>query len=535
MAQPTLPSPSQRLPFAAVFLATVGWLVFSAVAPPLPGGTDIFFFKDAGANLAVGHGFTSRLTYGNPTFDRVLYAHYPPGYALLFGVYSELVGVGLKQNAIFNMGIAALAHVLGCAALAVRATFKLTRGLTILVCVTLPLGFSGGAYDRPDTLGLALGLAALVLLGQKVTPLHFFFAAILCGTAAVVSPIGGLLCVLAIALLWASDCILPGHDRDWPSFPILVGLAVVGFLIAPLLAVYLLMQLEPTAISRFLGVLTGAGTELQTGGGYFLALLHGDWRTWSGALRAYADLPALVALAKLVLVLGSVIAFFGLAAMRSRNWLLLIPCGGFVMFAAIPITISPYQTNYVLIVAGLLLALFSIASSRLEGNCATGRSVALAVAFIGMTICSAPDFARNLVMNAHLAPSLARMRATVAALAQVEGRERLVAVSPQGYMLFKEAGFDVVNLWPGLDHVDNRARVPLVALGFIGSGDPLRPQYPPWWKEGDYELLYWPQLPQRATIFGHGISNSSFTWEHAVYRRRDMRHNPSKAPPVLKP
>ncbi|TAK86023.1 MAG: hypothetical protein EPO20_09525 [Betaproteobacteria bacterium] len=510
-----LPDRGMRLPLAAVLLATAGWLIFGAFAPPLPGYTDIFLFKDAGANLALGNGFTSRLTYGNPTFDRVGYAFYPPGYPFLFGVYSKLVGVGVAQNAAFNTGIAALAHIFGWAALAMGAASMLKRGLLVLVCLTLPLGFSACAYDRPDTLGLALGLGALLLLCQSAAPLRLFFSAILCGVAVVVSPPAGALSALAIVLLWASDRLPPGRDRRWPPFPLIGAPAVAGFLIAPSLAVYLLMQLDPTAITRFLGVLPEPGR-------FFMALVDGDWRTWSGGLRTQiAAEPARLGIASLAFVLGSGMVFFTLAAMRSRNWSLLIPCGGLVLFVAVPLTISPSQPSYVPIATGLLLALFSIASSRLEGAYATGRSVALVVAFVGMTILNAPTFARILVMNANLGPSLARMRIVISDLQHSEEGERLVAVAPQGYMLFKEAGFDVVNFWPGLDDAENRARIPLFALSFIGSGDALRPQYPPWWNEADYELVYWPHLPQRATVFGREVGNSSITWEHAVYRRRD--------------
>ena len=64
------------------------WVIIDGyLIPPTFGGTDIYYFKDPGINLAEGLGFTSRFTFGNPTFEYSVYSQYPPLYPLLFGIF----------------------------------------------------------------------------------------------------------------------------------------------------------------------------------------------------------------------------------------------------------------------------------------------------------------------------------------------------------------------------------------------------------------------------------------------------------------
>ena len=110
------------------------------------------------------------------------------------------------------------------------------------------------------------------------------------------------------------------------------------------------------------------------------------------------------------------------------------------------------------------------------------------------------------------------------------GREReavqlggnFIAVSPELYMLFKEQGLEVVSWYgPYVDEPWARKRIAFFALEYYGTGDPLRPMFPAFWEAKNYELVYEPRLPQLATLLGRPISNSSVTWEAALYRSRE--------------
>jgi hypothetical protein len=79
------------------------WFFVDAfILPPNFGGTDIYYFKDAGINFAQGLGFVTRVTFGNPTFEYQAYSQYPPLYPLLFGVFVELFGISTLTNQVFN-------------------------------------------------------------------------------------------------------------------------------------------------------------------------------------------------------------------------------------------------------------------------------------------------------------------------------------------------------------------------------------------------------------------------------------------------
>jgi hypothetical protein len=80
-------------------------------------------------------------------------------------------------------------------------------------------------------------------------------------------------------------------------------------------------------------------------------------------------------------------------------------------------------------------------------------------------------------------------------------------------------------VYPLLSDPEIRRPIVFYALNYDGSGDAFQPQTPPWWDENDYELLFKPNLPQRVTLFGQVISNSSITWENAIYETRPAKQN----------
>src|ERR1700691_4363774 len=92
----------RRASWVTLGVFAVAWFCVDALlVPPGFGHTDIYYFKDSGINFAEGLGLTTRFTYGNPTFAYRDYAHYPPVYPLLFGLYAKLAGVTALSNQIF--------------------------------------------------------------------------------------------------------------------------------------------------------------------------------------------------------------------------------------------------------------------------------------------------------------------------------------------------------------------------------------------------------------------------------------------------
>jgi hypothetical protein len=71
---------------------------------PSPARTDIFIFKDAGCNLALGLGFNA---FSIPRLDLTprLFGSYTPGFPLVFGIFSFLFGCTAEANTLFNYGV----------------------------------------------------------------------------------------------------------------------------------------------------------------------------------------------------------------------------------------------------------------------------------------------------------------------------------------------------------------------------------------------------------------------------------------------
>src|SRR4051794_11545854 len=89
-------------------IAVIFWIVMTLFWGPTISGTDVFIFKDAGVNWALGHGFKSMGIPGNFSSQLKDYGSYPPTFPFLFGIYTRLTGLGAYQNAFFSLLIAVL-------------------------------------------------------------------------------------------------------------------------------------------------------------------------------------------------------------------------------------------------------------------------------------------------------------------------------------------------------------------------------------------------------------------------------------------
>lgn len=506
-------------------LCVGAWLlIYGVLLAPGLGGTDTYFFKDAGANLALGRGFVSALTFGNATFEPKIYAHYPPLHGLAFGGFSSLFGVGPRQNGLFNFAVAAAAALLAYVVLRRwdRADgFRLYRpALIALTAAAMPLAFSGIESDRPDAMGLAAMIAALLPLLETPTLGRYFVASFLAGLTLEISPICGVLAVAGVATFWF--CRSSGRTRSecvalWQLAPV----AVIGFSICPVLVTAGLLALDPTWLARFAGVASGEGGEASGsyGGVFFLALLKGDFARFLSAFEV-RQLGHAIHYASLIVVwlaLFAVCLWHWARSTRAAGHLLLIMAVGLV-----PLLVSPYQSYYVGAAAGFVLVLFAAVAAPRDAHERKAGQLAILGAFAGMIAINAPFVARDLLYQAYLGPSVRRMTETLAELkARHLFQGKIVAVSPELYMLFKQAGLDVVTLnSPSVAHPEVRGKIALYALDYLGTHDPMRPMRPDWWDDNSYSPVFEPRLPQQVKILGLPISNSSITWEAAIYETR---------------
>ena len=512
----------------AVFIVAWFALFGLVLAPPL-GDSDTYFYKDAGANLALGHGLVSALTSGNPSFEPRLYAQYPPLLGVAFGAFGALFGVGPRQNVLFNLAVSSVLALLVFRLFSRRDApggWRFYRpALAALVALSLPMAFSlgDGEGDRPDALGLVAAMAALLALGEAPGLGRYFAAAFLAGVALEISPICGVLAAIAVAVFWLS------RRRRGVPFWRLAPVAAGGFALCPAVVTGVLLLLDPTWLDRFLGI----GAPLASPQGenpylterlIFLNLLTGHVGRFLAAYdwQNIRQLGHLVQYVKLALVWAAMLGYGAWRLLATRS-----PFGlGSVLLAAavglVPLLLMPYQVFYVGIVAGVVLALFALVASPPEPAGLKAAQLAILAGLAGIVAVNAPLLARQLLYQAQLGPSLERMTETLARLKQQHVFDgKIIAVPPELYMLFKQQGLEVVSWYgPYVDEPLARQRIAFFALQYYGTGDPLRPMFPAFWEAKNYELVYEPRLPQLATLFGRPISHSSVTWEAAIYRSR---------------
>jgi hypothetical protein len=510
---------SAGLLWGMVFIAA--WFVVDGLlVPPALGGTDLYYFKDAAINLASGLGFVSRFTFGNPTFDDRVFAIYPPLYALLFALFVKLGGISAVTNQAFN---AVVGIVLGLAGfLAVRPLLDRSNSRhapfmsALLFALAVAANFFLPGPDRPDGLGVSIGLFALVVLGQSSLSHKEVVVGMLGGLVLLVSPFAGIWTLGAVAVV-----VYDSHGISLEAIRkgLLVGIGVAGVLAAALavFAVFL-----PGWFSAFFGVLTGATTGNETGGGYFLALLTGDLRTWLSAFPL-GDPNYFVDLSKLVIValpLAAAVVVTGLRfGMKRSDWAIVILLG----MSSLCILTSPYQPNYLAMTSGLLLGAAACVAVRTPRVAQRAYAAAILGAFALVCLMSVPQRVREIVIRVASYGSMKRALADIDSVRQkLTSPGQLIAVSPGNYILWREKGLrPLTTTYSGLADPRNRQHLAYVAVTYGGSGNPLQPHRPFWLTEPEYKLVIQPKLPQYASVFGVHVSRSSFTWESGIYVRSD--------------
>lgn len=505
--------------FACLFAAA--WLILdNALLQPALGGVDIYFFKEPGLNLAEGLGFTTRFTYGNPTFAYAPYSHYPPVYPLLFALWVKLFGATVQSNQLFNSLLSTLAGIMGFLALRPALKAPTQRMTTLLLCgvfaLTVAVGLFQPEFDRPDALAVSVCLLALILVRSDPDRRRLFLAGAVCAAAFFISPFIGAWAALAAAVLVAAQCRRL-DEAVGRGLVAATGAGLVGLVALALIAVFL-----PGWFSAFAGVATGSTPHKLTGTGYFLSLLHGDVKGWLEGfsvffrfnIASYAEL--IVAQAA---VLGAILWERARTKLFERH--VIWPAALLGASLLTPI-VFPYQSNYYRITAALLLVATAGLTLKMSADSQRRFAAAVTAGFIVLSAPALPNIVREQLVRTTTGPSLQRAKAYLDRhRTEFEGHGQLFAVDHGSYMLWREEGLHpLATGYPSFEAAENRARLSRVALNYTGSGDPMTPSQPGFWSvRGEFALTDSPALPQVPRIFGIKLAHSSNTWETAIYTR----------------
>lgn len=418
-------------------LAAAGalWIAVSAVLAPRAGGTDVYIFKDAGCNLALGEGFVSAALPGSLDLTPHLYASYAPGVPLLFGIVARVFGCNGYTNTFFDLIIGVLASIAAARALvpAVAPHFRLLCAL--LLGLTLPVGFVAAVGDRPEALGMLGFVVVCVLAREGRRP---FAAAFTAGIVTLFYPFGGMLSGLAAWCLELGPCPWGDIRRRWRH---VLGSAV------RLLAVYLLPVVlvafcynvaDPTAFARFgghaFGVETGAGAVFENS--YARLLAHAAFSSgpFSLSLTVSSGLAA-------VLVLGVVGIELARAGLRA-DWTLPVLV---LAFVAVPL-VFPAQANYMAWSRSALAVLLATSGGPIAAAAVRRQLVPLLLAIV--CLANLPFVALDTIIRMQSRESYGIAEGEARSYAQAlasRPADRIVLVPAEVYFIYKPLLYRIAN------------------------------------------------------------------------------------------
>jgi hypothetical protein len=512
-------------------LASAAWMVFdNMVLAPAPGGLDIYYFKDAGINFAEGLGFVSRFTYGNPTFEYQTYSQYPPLYPLAYGLFVEIFGVSLSSNELFNSVINLTCGILGFVALRPmlgRWNNPLASAVwASLFLLSIVSGYFKPDADRPDAMAVCLALLTLQIVRTTQSAKGYAIAGALCSAIFFISPFVSIWLAVAAAVLALSRLTATGDMRR-----LLVSLlcATSGALLSAALILAAIFVLLPDWWNGFVGVLLGTTTRNETGGGYFRALLSGDFRGWA---QAFVDFTGsgwgtlILNLGKLALATGIlVVAVIYDTILRPKDWLRSNRIWMLALILSCPICVIlvPYQFNYmritsllVLAAAASLVVAMPVQSRRIYGT-------AVLAAFFLINLSTLPQIIRDSSIRLTTHASLARAEAFIRTHRSDFADERgFLAVASPTYILWRQEGIRPLGMvYSGFEDPANRKRLNSLALNYFRSVDPLVPEQPGWFSPTEFHSIFDPSLPQPATLAGIKLTSGSQTWESSIFVRNE--------------
>jgi hypothetical protein len=252
--------------------------------------------------------------------------------------------------------------------------------------------------------------------------------------------------------------------------------------------------------------------------GYVAALISGDLNSYLKGFKRYTGVMQFTRVFYLIVASIATIVYLIRWSDAQSTTLKISFVTAILAMGFISIVIFPFQTNYMALAATLILVLFARGINLYSSTASTSAKWLIFPCLLLINLVTFPYIGRELVVAWRSEPSFYRMAKILDNIKKTTMLQPiLVATSGQNYFLFKRNGYDVVPDFL-LQDPQSRAKIDLYACPFDGSGDPFKPGYPNYWNSLEVELIYRPDLPQQAKLFGKPISHSSNTWEVELYR-----------------
>src|SRR5215472_1454691 len=354
------------------------WIVISSVAAPRQAGSDVFMYKDAGCNLALGRGFYSLGLPGTDDLQAHLFSSNGPAVPFLFGLFALLFGCNGYADTFFELLFAAIA-TLAVADLmepAISRQWKLS--CAVLLALILPAGLVVTEPDRPDMPSFAVFVFACLLARSQRKQLSHFAAPFVAGLCALFFPFGGAICGIAVwtIVITATELNI-GHQLKEMT---LVTLKLIGAFLLPIVAVIIFYQAaDPTAWLRFVG--NGFGAQSGIG-----AVIHNGY----GQLFYHAVFSSGLYSISLVfssLVVAVTTCYFATQRIyRHFELREVILALAIVTIILCPIVIFPKENNYMAWARSALLVLLATSQAPLAIEARRRQLTTLVLVIIGAAV-----------------------------------------------------------------------------------------------------------------------------------------------------
>jgi len=407
------------------------WIVISWSGAPRQAGTDVFVYKDAGCNLALGRGFNSMGLPGTQDLKPHLFASNGPALPFLFGLFALLVGCSGYANTFFELLFAAMATFAVAALMepAISRQWKLI--CAALLAMILPSGLVSIEPDRPDTPSFAIFVFACLLARSQRKRLSRFAAPVMAGLCALFFPFGGAICGLAV---WTIVTTTNELNIKWrPKELTLITLMLIGgfvFPIGPVIAVY--QAVDSSAWLRFIG--NAFGTESGVG-----AVIHNGY----GQLFYHAVFSSGLYSVSLVvssLAVAIIVCYFTTKQIYHRCALEeLILALVIVIFILSPLVLFPKQSNYMAWVRSALLVLLGTSTTHLAIKARRSQMTTLVLLIIGAAVLPFVGLDTLIRIQSQASYQIGKGEAVKYAHAFQEANiDKLIAIPSRLYFLYKE-------------------------------------------------------------------------------------------------
>ena len=497
------------------------WTLFLFFSPPRITSGDITCFKDPGINLAQGRGLVEIITPGNPTLVPKFYANYPPLFPALYGIYVSQFGVSAKADQLFDFFLASGASILFWFFVTPRYTRPRARIPCLILLgfliIMLPIGPFWTQRERPDALGFIVMMASLWLARGELSPKRIGLAAFVAGLGSLISPFTFAMngAALGFLILLGGGPLVTFRGLRNRRFLKLTAATCLG-VIVPFASLFLIQWLnDPESVSRFTSNALGKTTNGRAGVGYFSSLLAGDFKTYLGAFSRFDSIRYKWMLAHLVVVVGVTTLYLVATNLHSSSprarWQPLA-------LAAIPLLVFPYQPCYMSLTAAMVLILFALCK---EPNTQPSEGSNQWVPVIGvgfLALVAAPFLFREFVIAFQARDSYLKTTAMIQRLNTGSDRSyHLVASSASSYFLFKQSGFEAVEI-AYLQQPEDIARIDLFAFHAVAKGEDGGKRFPAWWDADKMELVHLAESAPDLKLFGITLYRGRATWEPDLYR-----------------